>query len=79
MAFGMAFLRRFGVFGGILFAPSGESLLSNATKGTKKSRPSIRFFAQAKNSLIESKFQRHATTGRPWPIVALAASMPLNP
>ncbi len=60
------------------FAPSGESLLSNDTKGTKRSCPIIRVSLR-ETPLAPSKFQGHASTGHPWPNDALAASMPLNP
>ncbi|MFV3331639.1 hypothetical protein ACNFIA_11955 [Pseudomonas sp. NY15437] len=60
-------------------SPLGESLLANDPKGTKRSCPSIRFFAQAKNALAAAQFQGHAVTGHPWPITALATSMSLNP
>ena len=38
--------------------------------------PSLRY---GPGSFVPSTFQGHAAKGRPWPIAALAASMPLNP
>ncbi|MDH1052169.1 hypothetical protein N5C91_26950, partial [Pseudomonas sp. GD03903] len=61
------------------FAPSGESLLANAPKGTKKSRPCHPAFRFAKSTLGSSEFQGPAAKGHPWPIAALATSMSLNP
>ena len=57
------------------FALSGESLLR--AKVTKTLRPIIRPRLR-RGPLTPSPFQRHAAKGHPWPIAALAASMPLN-
>ena len=43
-------------------------------KGTPFIRPRLR-----RGSLVPSPLQGHATKGHPWPIVALATSMSLNP
>ncbi|MNZ72399.1 hypothetical protein D3C78_907780 [compost metagenome] len=60
------------------FAPSGESLLSNAKEVTKNACPTIRVRLR-RTSLLPSSFQGHASKGRPWPYEALATSMSLNP
>ena len=54
---------------------SPESLLR--AKVTKTLRPIIRPRLR-RGSLIPSPFQRPAAKGHPWPIAALAASIPLN-
>ncbi len=61
----------------LCFAPSGESLFQTP-KSNQKACPGIRVPLRG-TPLAPSKFQGHATTGRPWPIVALATSMSLNP
>ena len=49
-----------------------------APKETKRSSPTIR--PQLRwGSLAPSSLRGHAAKGHPWPIAALAASMPLNP
>ena len=63
---------------GIRFRPYGESLLAVAPKGTKRSCPSIRVSLRS-TSLTPSLLRGPAAKGHPWPIAALAASMPLNP
>ncbi|MGP0170763.1 hypothetical protein ACSVIJ_02665, partial [Pseudomonas sp. NCHU5208] len=64
------------VFADVLgFALPGESLLR--AKVTKTLRPIIRPWLR-QGSLTPSPFQRPAAVGHPWPIAALAASMPLN-
>ena len=75
----LGFLRRFGVRAGFLFRPLGRPPLANAPKEAKVLPRTSGFSLGAKNSLVESKFQGHAAKGHPWPIAALAASMPLNP
>jgi len=60
-------------------SPPRATFFGKRPKEGKGLAPDIRFFAYAKNSLVEAKFQGHAAKGHPWPIAALAASMPLNP
>ncbi len=60
------------------FALLGESLLAIAPKGTKRSCPYIRPRLR-RGSLASVTLRGHAAKGHPWPIAALAASMPLNP
>ena len=61
------------------FAPYGRlTFFACAKKVSKETHPYIRPRLR-RGSLAPSPFQGHATKGRPWPIVALAASMPLNP
>ena len=69
------------LFDGRGFAPDGRvtfSLLvqreSNQRESTPRIRPRLR-----RGSLAPSPLQGHATKGHPWPIVALATSMSLNP
>ena len=47
-------------------------------KETKRSSPDIRPQLR-RGSLATSLLRGHASKGHPWPIAALAASMPLNP
>ena len=65
----------------VLVSPlTGESLSlacpreSNQREGHPDIRPRLR-----RGSLLPSPLQGHATKGHPWPIVALATSMSLNP
>ncbi len=65
----------------VLVSPlTGESLSlacpreSNQREGHPTIRPRLR-----RGSLLPSPLQGHATKGHPWPIVALATSMSLNP
>jgi len=65
----------------VLVSPlTGESLSlacpreSNQREGHPDIRPRLR-----RGSLASSPLQGHAVKGHPWPITALAASMPLNP
>ena len=65
----------------VLVSPlTGESLSlacpreSNQREGHPDIRPRLR-----RGSLVPSPLQGHATKGHPWPIVALATSMSLNP
>ncbi len=74
-----AFPRRFCVCGCVVVSPPRATFFGSRPKEGKGLAPDIRFFAQAKNALALSQFQGHAATGHPWPIAALAASMPLNP
>jgi len=52
--------------------------MAGPPKGTKKSCPCIRPRLR-RGSLAPVTFQGSAAKGHPWPIAALAASMPLNP
>jgi len=68
------------LFDGQGFAPDGRvtfSLLvqreSNQRESTPRIRPRLR-----RGSLAPSLLRRHAAKGHPWPIAALAASMPLD-
>ena len=45
--------------GGLGFRPYGESLLSNATKGTKRSRPGVRPLAKARGSFTPVSIRGH--------------------
>jgi len=63
----------------LLFRPAGRVTFVSRDKSNQKRlplHPALRF---APGSLAPSPFQRHAAQGHPWPIAALAASMPLNP
>ncbi len=61
------------------FRPYGGSLLANAPKVTKKSRPSIRCLARARHALTPALLRGPAATGHPWPGAASAASLPRYP
>ena len=65
------------------FRPYGRSLLADARMaGPAKSNQKVLPLASgptSSGSLAPSLLQGHAAKGRPWPIAALAASMPLNP
>ncbi len=71
-------MRRCCVVLGEWFRLYGGSLLAVAPKVTKKSCPGIRVSLRS-TPLVPSLLQGHAAKGHPWPIAALAASMPLNP
>ena len=61
------------------FRPAGRVPFGSRPKRNQKGlprHPALRF---APGSFAPSSFQGHASKGHPWPIVALAASMPLNP
>src|SRR5690606_40481290 len=58
------------------FRPAGRVTFVLA-KVTKTARPAIRPRLR-RGSFAPSSFQRPAAKGHPWPITALAASMPLN-
>ena len=61
------------------FAPYGRlTFFACAKKVSKETHPCIRPRLR-RGSLAPSPLQGHATKGRPWPIVALATSMSLNP
>lgn len=63
----------------LLFRPAGRVTFVSRDKSNQKRlprHPALRF---APGSFAPSPFQRHAAKGHPWPIAALAASMPLNP
>ena len=60
------------------FALLGDLLFSNAKKVSKNACPCIRPRLR-RGSLAPVTFQGPAAKGHPWPIAALAASMPLNP
>ena len=60
------------------FALLGDSLFSVAKKVSKNACPSIRPRLRW-SSLAPVTLQGPAAKGHPWPIAALAASMPLNP
>ena len=61
------------------FAPYGRlTFFACAKKVSKETHPYIRPRLR-RGSLIPSPLQGHATKGHPWPIVALATSMSLNP
>ena len=62
--------------GRLWFRPYGESLLSNATKGTKRSCPTIRCLAKARHALTPALLRGPAAIGHPWPRAAIPASMP---
>jgi len=62
-----------------LFRPAGRVPFGSRPKRNQKGlprHPALRF---APGSFAPSPFQGHAAKGHPWPIAALAASMPLNP
>ena len=61
------------------FRSYSESLLSNDTKGTKKSCPTIRPLAGARGSLTPALLRGRAAKGPPWPIAASSASLPNCP
>ncbi len=65
--------------GGLGFRPYGGSLLANAPKVTKRSRPSIRPLAKARGALTPALLRGPAATGHPWPGAASAASLPRYP
>jgi len=61
------------------FRPAGRVTFVSRDKSNQKRlplHPALRF---APGSFAPSLLQRHAAKGHPWPIAALAASMPLNP
>jgi len=61
------------------FRPAGRVTFVSRDKSNQKRlplHPALRF---APGSFAPSLFQGHAAKGHPWPIAALAASMPLNP
>ena len=61
------------------FAPYGRlTFFACAKKVSKETHPCIRPRLR-RGSLVPSLLQGHAAKGHPWPIAALAASMPLNP
>ncbi len=60
-------------------SPPRASYFGKRPKVTKGLASDIRFFAWAKNSLVEAEFQGHAAKGHPWPIAAVATSLSLNP
>jgi len=63
----------------LLFRPAGRVTFVSRDKSNQKRlprHPALRF---APGSFAPSPFQRHAAKGHPWPIAAIAASMPLNP
>ena len=60
------------------FRSYSGSLLADAPKVSKRSVP-LPSGPTSSGSLAPSSFQGHAAKGHPWPIAALAASMPLNP
>ena len=63
----------------LLFRPAGRVTFVSRDKSNQKRlprHPALRF---APGSFAPSPFQGHAAKGHPWPIAALAASMPLNP
>ncbi len=62
--------------GHLWFRPYGESLLANAPKGTKRSRPGVRPLAKARRSLAPVLLRGPAAIGHPWPCAANPASMP---
>ena len=62
-----------------LFRPAGRVPFGSRPKRNQKGlprHPALRF---APGPFAPSPFQGHAAKGHPWPIAALAASMPLNP
>ena len=66
------------------FAPYGRLTFFACAKKVSKEKgtPPSELGAPAllrRGSLAPSPLQGHATKGRPWPIVALATSMSLNP
>ncbi|AZD15684.1 hypothetical protein C4K25_2755 [Pseudomonas chlororaphis] len=65
--------------GDLWFRPYGRSLLANAPKVTKRSRPSIRPLAKARGTLTPALLRGPAATGHPWPGAASAASLPRYP
>ncbi|EJL07228.1 hypothetical protein Pchl3084_2690 [Pseudomonas chlororaphis subsp. aureofaciens 30-84] len=65
--------------GDLWFRPYGGSLLANAPKVTKRSRPSIRPLAKARGTLTPALLRGPAATGHPWPGAASAASLPRYP
>jgi len=63
----------------LLFRPAGRVTFVSRDKSNQKRlprHPALRF---APGSFAPSPFQGYAAKGHPWPIAALAASMPLNP
>ena len=61
------------------FAPYGRlTFFACAKKVSKETHPYIRPRLR-RGSLVPSPLHGHAEKGHPWPITALAASMPLNP
>ena len=61
------------------FRPAGRVTFVSRDKSNQKRlplHPALRF---APGPFAPSPFQGHAAKGHPWPIAALAASMPLNP
>ena len=64
-----------------LFRPAGRvtfSLLVQRESNQRESTPDIRVSLR-ETPFVPSLLQGHAAKGHPWPIAALAASMPLNP
>ena len=67
----------FRVVGCFLFRPSASHFCRDKSNQNRLPlHPALRF---APGAFTPSSLQGHAPKGHPWPIVALAASMPLNP
>ena len=62
----------------VLFRALRATYFSSRGKVGKTLAPTLGFHC-VKTPLVPSLLRGHATTGRPWPIVPLAASLPLNP
>ena len=62
----------------VFFSPSRASHFcrDKSNQNRLPRHPALRF---APGALTPSSLQGHASKGHPWPIVALAASLPLNP
>lgn len=71
-------IRRLCVGRAFWFRPYGELLFAVAKKVTKNACPYIRVSLRS-TPLTPSLLRGPAAKGHPWPIAALAASMPLNP
>jgi hypothetical protein len=61
------------------FRPVGRVTFSSRGKSNQKRLPLHSALRFAPGSFASSSLQGHAAKGHPWPIAALAASMPLNP
>ena len=64
------------LLGGFLLAVARMAGPAKRNQKVLPRHPALRF---APGSFTPSSLQGHAAKGHPWPIVALAASMPLNP